>query len=65
MRNMEDAGFGHKVAVKSVEGRVQAGSLEELVGNMMLFKDVSGLLFFSKSWLLYGIFALALIAHTK
>jgi len=40
MRNMEDAGFGHKVVVRSVDGRVQAGSLEELVGNMMLFKDV-------------------------
>ena len=48
MRNVEDAGFGHKAAVKSVEGRMQAGSLEELVGNMMLFKDVSWVPFLFK-----------------
>lgn len=36
---MEEAGFRNKVQVKSVVGRMEALTLEELVGNMMLFKD--------------------------
>jgi hypothetical protein len=40
MRQLEDAGFGHAVQVKSVDTKIQAGSLEELVDNMLLFKDM-------------------------
>lgn len=40
MKQLEDAGFGNKVELKSVASRVEAGSVEELVGNMMLFKDM-------------------------
>ena len=40
MRQLEDAGFGHAVQVRSVDSRIQAGSLEELVDNMLLFKDM-------------------------
>jgi hypothetical protein len=36
---LSSAGFG-KVEVKSVVGRMEAGSLDELVGNMMLGKDM-------------------------
>jgi hypothetical protein len=40
MRQLEDAGFGHAVQVKSVDTKIQASSLEELVDNMLLFKDM-------------------------
>ena len=40
MRRLEDAGFAYKVSVKSVEGKMEAGSLDELVENMLLFKDM-------------------------
>lgn len=39
MKHLEEAGFGNKVQVKSAVGRIEAPSLEELVSNMMLFKD--------------------------
>jgi hypothetical protein len=40
MQRLEQAGFGGKVAVKSVEGRREAESLEVLVGNLMVSKDM-------------------------
>jgi hypothetical protein len=40
MQRLEEAGFGNRVSVKSHVGRMEVGSLEELVGNMMLFKDM-------------------------
>jgi hypothetical protein len=40
MQRLEEAGFGNKVSVKSHVGRMEAGSVEELVGNIMLFKDM-------------------------
>ncbi len=40
MRQLEDAGFGNRVTVKRVEGRMEAASLEELVDNMMGVKDM-------------------------
>lgn len=39
-QQLEDAGFGHHVSVKSVDTRIEAGSLDELVENMLLFKDM-------------------------
>lgn len=39
MKQLEEAGFGNKVQVKSVGGRIEAASLDQLVSNMMLFKD--------------------------
>lgn len=40
MKHLEEAGFGYKVEVKSVVSQVEAGSLEELVSNMLLFKGM-------------------------
>ena len=40
MGQLEDAGFGNAVQVKSVDSAITAGSLDELVANMMLFKDM-------------------------
>jgi hypothetical protein len=40
MKRLEDAGFGNRVTVKRVEGRMEAGSLEELVDNLMGVKDM-------------------------
>jgi hypothetical protein len=39
MKELEEAGFGNKVQVKSVDGRSEASTLDELVGNMLFFKD--------------------------
>ncbi|KAG0648819.1 Methyltransferase tpcH [Hyphodiscus hymeniophilus] len=39
MKHLEEAGFGNRVEVRSVNGRVEAKTLHELVGNMMLFKE--------------------------
>ncbi|PMD46346.1 S-adenosyl-L-methionine-dependent methyltransferase [Hyaloscypha variabilis F] len=40
MKQLEDAGFGNRVTVKRVEGRMEARSLDELVGNLMGAKDM-------------------------
>ncbi|TVY65727.1 Glandicoline B O-methyltransferase roqN [Lachnellula suecica] len=40
MQHLEEAGFGHQVEVRSVKGKLSAGSLEELVGNWMLLKGM-------------------------
>jgi hypothetical protein len=40
MRQLGDAGFGNRVTVKRVEGRMEAANLEELVHNMMGVKDM-------------------------
>jgi hypothetical protein len=40
MKQLEDAGFGNRVAVNRVEGRMEARSLEELVENLMGVKDM-------------------------
>ncbi|KAE9370500.1 S-adenosyl-L-methionine-dependent methyltransferase [Stipitochalara longipes BDJ] len=40
MKQLEDAGFGNRVTVKRVEGRMEAGSLDELVDNLMGAKDM-------------------------
>lgn len=40
MKQLEDAGFGHSVQVKSVDTRIEAASVDELVANMLLFKDM-------------------------
>ncbi|PMD59108.1 S-adenosyl-L-methionine-dependent methyltransferase [Hyaloscypha bicolor E] len=40
MKRLEDAGFGNRVTVKRVEGRMEAGSLEKLVDNLMGVKDM-------------------------
>jgi hypothetical protein len=40
MRKLEDAGFGNGVIVKSVERRMEAGSLKELGDNLMGVKDM-------------------------
>lgn len=39
MKSLEEAGFGNKVQVKSVGGRLEASTLDQLASNMMLFKD--------------------------
>ena len=39
MKHLKDAGFGNKVHVKNVEGRIEAKTLDELMGNMLLFED--------------------------
>jgi hypothetical protein len=39
MKSLEEAGFGNKVQVRSVDGRIEAENLNELVSNLMLFKD--------------------------
>ena len=36
MKLLEEAGFGYKVSVKAVNGTIDAGSLNEMVENMML-----------------------------
>ena len=40
MKQLEDAGFTPRVEVRSVTGTVSATSLDELVSNMMLPKDM-------------------------
>ncbi|RDL39541.1 Uncharacterized protein BP5553_03881 [Venustampulla echinocandica] len=40
MKQLEEAGFGSLVEVKSAKGKVEANSLDELVENMMFFKDM-------------------------
>jgi len=40
MRKLKDAGFGNGVIVKSVERRMEAGSLKELGDNLMGVKDM-------------------------
>jgi hypothetical protein len=40
MKRLEDAGFGKCAPVKRVEGRMEAGSLEGLVDNLMGVKDM-------------------------
>ena len=40
MRQLEDAGFGNRVTVKRIEGRMEAASLDELVDNLMGTKDM-------------------------
>jgi ubiquinone/menaquinone biosynthesis C-methylase UbiE len=40
MKQLEDVGFGNHVTVKRAEGRMDAGSLEELVNNLMGVKDM-------------------------
>jgi len=40
MKQLEDAGWGNRVTVKSVEGRMEAENLEELVDNLMGVKDM-------------------------
>ena len=40
MKQLEDAGFANKVEVKSVPSKIEAGSLDELVGNLLLFRDM-------------------------
>lgn len=40
MKQLEDAGFGNRVTVKRVEGRMEARSLDELVENLMGAKDM-------------------------
>lgn len=39
-KQFEDAGFGNKTSVRPVQGRMEAASVEELAGNMMLFKGM-------------------------
>lgn len=40
MKQLEDAGFGNRVTVKRVEGCMEAGTLDELVDNLMGAKDM-------------------------
>lgn len=40
MQKLEEAGFGSRVTLKSVKSAAEAPSLDELVGNMLLFKDM-------------------------
>ena len=40
MKQLEDAGFGNAVQVKSMDSRIEAASIDELVANMLLFKDM-------------------------
>ena len=40
IQRLEEAGFGNKVSAKSLVGKMEVETLEELVGNMMLFKDI-------------------------
>jgi hypothetical protein len=40
MKQLEDAGFGNRVTMKRVEGRMEAASLENLVDNLMGVKDM-------------------------
>jgi len=45
MKQLSEAGFGNKVEMRLVEGCAEAATVEELAGNMMLFKDM-----FMKGW---------------
>lgn len=40
MKQLEDAGFGNRVIVKRVEGRMEAVNLEKLVDKLMGAKDM-------------------------
>lgn len=40
MKMLDEGGFDANVDIKLVEGGMQAGSLDELVENLMLFKDM-------------------------
>jgi hypothetical protein len=40
VRELENAGFGHHVSVKSVDSAIVAADLDGLVSNMMLFKNM-------------------------
>jgi len=39
MKHLEEAGFGKEIQIKRVNGRIEAPTLDDLVANMMLFKD--------------------------
>ena len=39
MKQLEDAGFGNQVTVKSVEGYMEAETLEQLVDNLLVVKE--------------------------
>lgn len=40
MRLLEEAGFGNRVEVRSVKGKIEAKTLDEMAENMMFFKDM-------------------------
>lgn len=39
MKQLEDAGFGNQVTVKSIEGYMEAETLEQLVDNLLVVKE--------------------------